>query len=236
MSQQTPEQPPDDPKKDKQAPKLELVDEAEQNRRDDAEMTGYIRRNIVMGVLSLVAFVGIVAVIGVLFQEELRLAANWVAENLGVPGLAALIFIGDALVSPIPPDIVLLVVAGSEDVLRPNWFPIISFFTLISVIGGNIGWVLGKYLGRRKWVNVIIGRYREKGERLMKRYGIWAVALGAATPLPFSVTAWIAGILNLRWFIFFLGSLFRIPRIMGYYLIYHFVSTDVTEAFRLLFD
>ena len=63
--------------------------------------------------------------------------------------------------------------------------------------------------------------YRESGRRLIRRYGTWAVALAAFTPLPYSTISWLAGMLGVPPGKYALASLLRAPRFALYYLALH---------------
>jgi membrane protein YqaA with SNARE-associated domain len=53
---------------------------------------------------------------------------------------------------------------------------------------------------------------------MVQRYGRLTVALGALTPLPFSITCWCAGGLGMPLARFLPVSLLRVPRYVVYYL------------------
>jgi membrane protein YqaA with SNARE-associated domain len=55
-----------------------------------------------------------------------------------------------------------------------------------------------------------------KGKAFMNQYGLWALAIGALTPLPYSMMCWACGIVRVRFIPFFLISLLRIPRVALY--------------------
>jgi len=51
----------------------------------------------------------------------------------------------------------------------------------------------------------------------MKRFGPIAVAIGALTPFPYSVTTWTAGMFNMPFKRMILPTMLRIPRLWIYY-------------------
>jgi membrane protein YqaA with SNARE-associated domain len=65
---------------------------------------------------------------------------------------------------------------------------------------------------------------------LIDRYGYWAVALGALTPIPFSITCWSAGMLRLGFGRFLLVALLRVPRFVGYYVVIAY-SSELVRVF-----
>jgi membrane protein YqaA with SNARE-associated domain len=185
------------------------------SRAADAELDAYVRRNLVVGATFLLALIGSVGLATVLFEQDLFRATQAIHRTVGVIGLAAILFVSDALITPIPPDFILVVVAKSD--LRTDWVPILAGMGVLSTVAGLSGWLMGARLGETPFLKRIFGRVRERNERLVARYGSLGVALGAITPIPFSVTCWTAGLMRLPFWSVFWPSLLRIPRFFGYY-------------------
>lgn len=83
-----------------------------------------------------------------------------------------------------------------------------------------LGWCIGRWLGHLSLIRQIFGQFNENQRGFVRKYGFWAIVLGATTPLPYSVTCWTAGILGVGWSTVLAASvLFRIPRIFIYYLV-----------------
>lgn len=82
-----------------------------------------------------------------------------------------------------------------------------------SLIGTTIGYLLGKYLGHPA-LTWLVGKQKvEKGEMIIKKWGIWGVIVAGFTPFPFKIIAWAAGIFEMPFFRFILGVLLGlIPR------------------------
>ena len=130
-------------------------------------------------------------------------------------GLAGILFLSDSVISPIPPDLVLLVLANSP--AAPWWYWLIPLLGLLSAVAGCCGWWLGAWLGRYPSIRRGLDRFGGN-ERVVQRYGAWGVALGALTPIPFSITCWIAGMMNVPIRRVAPVTLLRVPRYVVYYL------------------
>ena len=53
----------------------------------------------------------------------------------------------------------------------------------------------------------------------MRRYGFWAIAVAAITPFPFSAATWASGAAGISPRIVLLGSLFRAPKVLFYFVL-----------------
>ena len=177
--------------------------------------------------LTLVVLAAVFVAAGLLskaFEQETLGFLNGVAATFGFTGLSLVVFLGDFFVSPIPPDIVLFVVAKSE--WQHDWPFYVSITAVVSFCAGHAGWFMGRLLRRRSWAPKQLREWALSQKYMIRKYGVWAVILGALTPLPFSFTCWSAGFLGLRYHRFFLGTLFRFPRIYLYYFAIYY-SNDV---------
>lgn len=178
-------------------------------------MTRYVRRSVwraVMGILLLFALLGVG---GILFEEDILDAAGWVYRALGLPGLLVILFVSDAVMSPVPPDALLVVIANSP--LHERWVEHILLVGAVSIAAGSLGWFFGTTFADSRLAREVLGRFA-KNRMLVLRYGRWAVALGAITPIPFSLTCWTAGMVGLPYPAFLAAAALRIPRFFVYYL------------------
>jgi len=182
---------------------------------DDPALTALVRRALWMSAVLLLALVLGVGALGVFYRAELLGVTQWIFLNLGIPGLALIVFAADGLNSPIPPDLALVVVANSELVGRA--WSLVLFLGVVSVIAGNLGWLLGAKLGETRLGRLVMGRFGSRAAALVRRFGMWGVAIGALTPIPFSLTCWAAGMLQMEWQRFTLVTLLRFPRYALYY-------------------
>ena len=141
----------------------------------------------------------LLSVVGFVFEHELELFAQWIADRLGFAGLCAILLVTDTVVTPFPPDVLLIVIAKSA--FAQAW----PFYVGMS---------------RR-----LFGEFKSENADMVKKYGLWAVLAGAVTPMPFSVTCWSAGVLGLGFWPVLAACLFRIPR---FYLYYGIVVTGMS--------
>ncbi len=58
---------------------------------------------------------------------------------------------------------------------------------------------------------------RARMDKLFERYGFWAFAIASATPMPFSIMCYVAGVYRVKPKLFALVLLFRIPRLLVMY-------------------
>ena len=166
-------------------------------------------------VVSLLIIVAVV-VAGAFFKQPIQLLATWMVETFGIVGTILGICISDIFGLPIPPDTFIFIAAtsGYPDV------PVAAGLAAVSVGCGSAAYLLGPYVGRVPLLRTKVEQWRVKGEHLFERWGVWTVAIGALSPLPYSITCWFAGIYHMPYKRFFLATLFRIPRIVAYYMIF----------------
>jgi membrane protein YqaA with SNARE-associated domain len=195
----------------------------------DPELRAYIRRNLIRaGVVLLLAIVGL-GLTGLWFEEELIATCSWVLDRVGLAGIAAILYVSDAFCAPIPSDLTLVVIAKSD--LSPYWPIIVPALALWSSFAGATAWLLGTKVGRLPWATRLLGRLQSgQNHALVARLGKWGVALGALTPIPYSLTCWTAGMLELTLREIFWVNLLRLPRFLAYYLA--FAHSD--DLMRLL--
>ena len=124
--------------------------------------------------------------------------SDWAVLVLGFSSFIEAIFF------PIPPDALLI----GMGIIQPNlaiWFGVLV--TVTSVAGALVGHWLGLRLGRPLLQRWFPSDKVEAVERLLQRYGVWAVLLFAITPLPYKVFAITAGALDLDRRTFMIASL-----------------------------
>lgn len=173
------------------------------------------RRLLLRTLGSVVLLFALVGVGAFLFKEPIQAAGLWFVEKFGLLGIAIGVLASDGFGVPVPPDtyLVAAVTGGADPV------PVLAVVCAASVLGGNIAYVLGQKIGRWRWVQRLMARYKERGERLFRRWGVSAVTIAAWTPVPFMVVSWFAGVFDMPYKRFFLATLHRIPRHIAYYLI-----------------
>ena len=115
-------------------------------------------------------------------------SSDWAILVLGITSFIESIFF------PIPPD-PLLIGMGIIQPYLAIWLGILV--TVMSVLGALVGHWLGLRLGRPLLSKWFPSNKVETVERLLHKYGVWAVLLFAITPLPYKIFAIVAGALNL---------------------------------------
>lgn len=177
-----------------------------------------IRENLLKALAGILMLIVAMAALAFWFEEEMSIGTNWLVGRIGFAGLCLILLLTDTLVTPFSPDVVLVVVAKSD--LAEYWLPYVLVLGMVSVCAGMLGWCIGRRLGHIRFVQSLFGRFNEEQLAFIRKYGFWAIVLGASTPLPYSATCWTAGIMGIRWTTVLAASvLFRIPRVIIYYLL-----------------
>ncbi len=174
-----------------------------------------LRKIAFQTVLSLVVMILLFGVVYYFFKDQLEWAGTWMGIHWGLPGVAGTVFCIDFLLVPASADI-LFPLSLNQDWGNP-WIllPVMSF---ASILAGHLGYMAGHSLSLWKGLHRFTHRFKAQGEEIFLKYGFWAVVLGAVTPVPFSATCWMAGHWKLSYGKFLLATLFRIPRMVLYYL------------------
>ncbi|MBN1390180.1 MAG: DedA family protein [Candidatus Thermoplasmatota archaeon] len=175
-----------------------------------------IRKNLIkLGLAFLLVFL-IVILLRMLFGHHIQAFAEVMVDRFGLPGVFISTLFLDSFILGISPDFVLFVaIAGEIDPLQ-----LLLTISIASILGGNVGYLIGRFLGNRKFVQKRIEPYEKRGHYLMEKYGLWAVIVGAMTPIPFSTICWIAGMLEMKYTHFLAGAIWRIPRYLLWYIVF----------------
>ncbi|MCB9765069.1 MAG: VTT domain-containing protein [Alphaproteobacteria bacterium] len=175
---------------------------------EDIDLRGLVLRmlagiGLFMLALGLIAFA---------FQDALLGVGRAFVEHLGGPGVALGFFLPDALTIPVPHEgILALAVMGGLD-----FWAIAAWASAGSLVGGAVGYQLGRLLGGTAWFHRVTGRQGDAARFLVAKHGEKAVAAGAITPLPYCLMAWSCGALGMPFDRFMLVSLWRVPRVLFY--------------------
>ena len=130
-------------------------------------------------------------------------AANEFLLDHGVIGLIITAF-AEASFFPLPPDVILVPLY----LLNPELsFLYAALATIASSFGGVFGAFLGFVLGRPLLERFAAKERVNKVARLFSRYGGWAVALAALTPIPYKVFTIAAGVFKVPIWVVFTASL-----------------------------
>ena len=164
--------------------------------------------------LLLVAVIALGSVAG----EMITPWAAVLIDALGPAGVALGVLASDALGVPVPPTTyVFVAVASGGPVLL-----LLCTAIFFSLLGASLAFCLGPHLGRLKIVRIRLERFESVGSPLFQKWGVWTVAVAAMTPVPFSVSCWLAGAYKMRYPPFLAATCFRIPQILGYYALFVF--------------
>ncbi len=158
------------------------------------------------GVLVLL---GLAAVLGITLRGPLQALAEAFVAHLGLAGIFAGVLMTDSLLLTHEP----LLWAGYAGGLG-FWTVFVTAATA-SVLAGPLGWLMGTMLRRSQYVLDLFERYHIRS--FLARYGLWAVAVAALTPFPFSAATWASGATGVPLRVVMLGSLFRIPKVLFYF-------------------
>jgi membrane protein YqaA with SNARE-associated domain len=179
-------------------------------RRDiDDPSARRIAAQTLAGVVAL--FGGVVA--GALWMRpELSALGVWFVQRFGIAGAAVGTLLADSTGFPIPPDayLVAVVMGGAHAITA------VTAIAAASVLGGNVAYLIGRYLNRWRWLRRRLDVFRRKGEPLFRRWGRTAVTIAAWTPVPFSVVCTLAGAFHMPYTRFALTTLHRVPRMIVY--------------------
>lgn len=156
---------------------------------------------------------GIVAVLALAFEDVLLATGRGFVEQLGGPGVGLAFFILDAVWLPIPHE----TFSGLALVGGMPFVEVWAWGSAGSLAGGLVGYTACRRIGRQDWFQRWLARKGGDAHAAVRRWGVTGVALGAVSPLPYSISAWAAGALGMELRPFVLVSLLRIPRV-GFYL------------------
>lgn len=190
-------------------------DEPRPDRDEKPATDAYVRRNLWGALLSIVVLLAIVAFLSIRHREQLAEVTDWVFDRVGLGGLIGILFVSDAFFSPVPPDAVLVLISKSD--YHGSWPVLIPLIGVISAVAGCIGYGCARRLAHTELSNFLFRRFKQESAAVIHRYGPWGVALGALTPIPFSVTCWVAGQLEIPFRRVAWPCLLRIPRYVVYY-------------------
>ncbi|MDX9934615.1 MAG: VTT domain-containing protein, partial [Sphaerochaetaceae bacterium] len=171
-------------------------------------------RQIIFKAVLLMLFFLIIYAIGLYFvRNEYQKIGSWVSSNLGLSGIALFTFLTDMLIVPMSVDIVFPFVL--------NWDPVPLLLTmaLASAVGGYCGYWIGRLFGKIGFIRRITSGFSDDGERLVNKYGVWAVVIAGLTPIPFSTVCWISGMLKVHLLWVALATISRLPRMIIYFAI-----------------
>ena len=117
-----------------------------------------------------------------------------VYSPFALPGLAIIAF-AESSFFPIPPDSIMIPLA----LLNPkSAFLYASITTIFSILGGSFGYFIGNKGGKPFVKKFISEEKLKRVKELYQKYDVWAVTMGAFTPLPYKVFTIAAGLMDLN--------------------------------------
>ncbi|MFA6688991.1 MAG: YqaA family protein [Sphaerochaetaceae bacterium] len=160
------------------------------------------------------AFLVIYAIALYFVKDEYAEIGQWVITHMGHRGIGVFVFLVDMLIVPMSVDLVF------PFVLTWNPVSLLSVMGIASALGGYAGYWIGRLLGAIPFIRRFTTSFSRDGERMIARYGVWAVVIAGLTPIPFSTVCWLAGMLKVPAGRTLLACFSRIPRMVIYYLIF----------------
>lgn len=162
--------------------------------------------------MGLLLLMGLLAIPVTLYKGELLDACRYFVSQFGGLGVALGFLIPDMVPIPFTQDIFTgMAVLGG----MPFWEALV-WATGGSLIGGSIGFWIGRGIGHTARFKRFVKGRGAQAHLLVQQRGSWAVAIGAVTPIPYSVICWSCGALDFPYGRLMLISLLRIPRIAFY--------------------
>jgi len=198
------------------APKSQGAAPSESFQKEpDEAIHSYLIRNLIYMVVGIVALVGLAFVTQRYLGHHLEAASRWLTNTGGYLGVFVSIWLIDTFTLPVSPDVILAFVAHKGSTLStPTALAVIC---VASIVAGNTGFTLAKHIGNWSFIQKRLAKNYEKGHKLFERFGVWTVVIAGLTPLPFSIVCWFAGLYDMKHWPFFLATLSRIPRFVGWF-------------------
>jgi membrane protein YqaA with SNARE-associated domain len=172
--------------------------------------------NVRRGLILLVGLAVFAVFLGIAFEAQIAALSDRLVTSVGPVGLGIAVGMNDFVISPVPPDLLLLVLSKSPD--APDLLGLVAMLGLCSTLGGTLAWFVSRRFGRPEWLGERFSSAVDEHSNLIRRYGAWAVGIAALTPVPFSVVCWVAGFVNLPFVRFAPMALLRVPRFIAYFL------------------
>lgn len=173
------------------------------------------KKLIIQTIFGLIVLVALLTLLSSYFRLEMEAWSHSFISNTGIWGVGLGFFIPDAFTLPIPPDTFL--VAGHLGGL--DFWLILIWASVGSILGGCWGFLMIRHFTTYPKIKTWLAPKIKRGEAFMQAYGLWALAVAALTPLPYSMICWACGAMGVRFIPFVTVSLLRIPRVAIYLLL-----------------
>jgi len=171
-----------------------------------------VRRIFIRMAIATVLIVAVVLLALILFRDELSALSKTFVDHLGGVGIAVGFALPDGFTLPLPNDA--FTFFGYRGGI-PFW-ECVAWGTLGSLIGGSIGFYIGRTLQRTRAYKRIMATRGREVTQMVERYAGWTLFIAALTPLPYSLACWAVGAGGMRYRTFFLISLSRVIKVAFY--------------------
>lgn len=179
------------------------------------------KTQVLRGLLGLLVFGLLFGLLSVLFHEELTTFTTWVFTHLGLPSVFLLLFLADALASPIPTGSVILWLTLHH--YPQDAVSLVALTGVISALSGHAAFAGGRLLARSRkkyakcWLLQPLFILQERHAPRVERAAPLSVALFGLSPIPFAVICWAAGLLQLPFRTVALPCFIRVVRYFTLY-------------------
>ncbi len=120
----------------------------------------------------------------------------------------------------LPPELFMIWARGSG--VLSAYVPEVSLLAVISYIAGVIGYLAGRWFGSTSFFRNLKEQRAARVVPLLERYGLFLVIIAALTPVPFSATCMVAGMVRLPFRRFLLYAATRFFRFAFYgWIVWH---------------
>ena len=137
---------------------------------------------------------------------------EWVNSHMGLKGIFLFVFFVDMLIVPMSADLIFPFTLTRDPV------SLLLVMSSASAVGGYAGYWIGRLVGHLPFIKKFTSGFTQDGERLIHKYGVWAVVIAGITPIPFSTVCWMTGMLKVSPWQVALATLSRFPRMIVYFL------------------
>jgi membrane protein YqaA with SNARE-associated domain len=163
---------------------------------------------VLRGLTGIAVIMLLATLTGWLLRDAVIQAGSWMLATLGAPGVLIATLLIDSCPLPLTNEPLMLLALGGS---MPAW-KIMVLVSVGSVAAGPTGYLLGNRL--QAWYDVRAAARRRQPELVawLEAHGAWGVAVAALAPIPFSLSTWTAGIVQIPLRHVALASLLRIPK------------------------
>ena len=170
------------------------------------------RQILIQTGIGILVLMGVTFLLGILFEEDLRTLGQSFVSMFGGAGVAVCCALPDAVPMP-PPHEVCMSFARLGGL---GFWEVVLWATGGSISGGTVGYLIGRSLSDTAWFQERINGQARQAWALIERHGPLALAIGAITPIPYSICCWASGAIRMRPSVFLVVSLLRLPRLALY--------------------